>query len=217
MKYVAYFRVSTTRQGNGLEAQQRDVNFYVSSVGGTIINTYREKETGKDTKKEKRLSNRPELLEALAECKRTGATLIVSKVDRLTRDIEDGAHIYKNYKVLFCDHPNITSLELGIFLGMAQQEREFISQRTKAALAVKKAQGVKLGGVYQPENLKRAQQAKHEQSKTTAQRQAFSAIELMDGTLRQKADRLNELGYTTPKGGQWTAIQVSRLIAKFNA
>ena len=216
MKFIAYLRVSTKKQDTGLDAQEKEINNYVSSVGGSIISTYLEKESGKDKRREK-LSNRPKLLEALAESKRTGATIIVQKVDRLTRDIEDGAHIYKNYNVLFCDRPNISSLELGVFLGMAQQEREFISKRTKAALAVKKAQGVKLGGVYQPENLKKAQQAKHDLSKTTAQRQAFSAIELMVGTLRQKADRLNELGYTTPKGGQWTAIQVSRLIAKFNA
>ena len=216
MKFIAYLRVSTKKQDAGLDAQEKDINNYVSSVGGSIISTYLEKESGKDKRREK-LSNRPKLLEALAESKRTGATLIVSKVDRLTRDIEDGAHIYKNYDVLFCDRPNISSLELGVFLGMAQQEREFISKRTKAALAVKKAQGFKLGGKYQPENLKKARQAALEKSKSISQRQAFSAIEFMKGTLRQKADRLNELGYTTPKGGQWTAIQVSRLIAKFNA
>lgn len=75
------------------------------------------------------------LLNNWNECKRLGATLIVAKVDRLTRDIEDGAHIYKNYSVQFCDHPDISPLELGIFLGMAQQEREFISQRTKQGMA----------------------------------------------------------------------------------
>lgn len=210
MKYVAYIRTSTKRQNLGLDAQKEIISQFIAINGGEIVAEYSEQESGKK-------ADRPALRQASEHAKKIGGTVIVAKVDRLTRDASFGMAYVKTNNIVFCDHPKMSTLEQCIFFGMAQQEREFISQRTKAALAVKKAQGVKLGGVYQPENLKRAQQAKHEQSKTTAQRQAFSAIELMDGTLRQKADRLNELGYTTPKGGQWTAIQVSRLIAKFNA
>lgn len=210
MKYVAYIRTSTKRQNLGLDAQKEIINQFIAINGGEIVAEYSEQESGKK-------ADRNALRQASEHAKKIGGAVIVAKVDRLTRDASFGMAYVKTNNIVFCDHPKMSTLEQCIFFGMAQQEREFISQRTKAALAVKKAQGVKLGGVYQPENLKRAQQAKHEQSKTTAQRQAFSAIELMDGTLRQKADRLNELGYTTPKGGQWTAIQVSRLIAKFNA
>ena len=210
MKYVAYIRTSTKRQNLGLDAQKEIISQFIAINGGEIVAEYSEQESGKK-------ADRNALRQASEHAKKIGGAVIVAKVDRLTRDASFGMAYVKTNNIVFCDHPTMSTLEQCIFFGMAQQEREFISQRTKAALAVKKAQGVKLGGVYQPENLKRAQQAKHEQSKTTAQRQAFSAIELMDGTLRQKADRLNELGYTTPKGGQWTAIQVSRLIAKFNA
>lgn len=210
MKYVAYIRTSTKRQNLGLDAQKEIISQFIAINGGEIVAEYSEQESGKK-------ADRNALRQASEHAKNIGGAVIVAKVDRLTRDASFGMAYVKTNNIVFCDHPKMSTLEQCIFFGMAQQEREFISQRTKAALAVKKAQGVKLGGVYQPENLKRAQQAKHEQSKTTAQRQAFSAIELMDGTLRQKADRLNELGYTTPKGGQWTAIQVSRLIAKFNA
>ncbi len=210
MKYVAYIRTSTKRQNLGLDAQKEIISQFIAINGGEIVAEYSEQESGKK-------ADRNALRQASEHAKKIGGAVIVAKVDRLTRDASFGMAYVKTNNIVFCDHPKMSTLEQCIFFGMAQQEREFISQRTKAALAVKKAQGVKLGGVYQPENLKRAQQAKHEQSKTTAQRQAFSAIELMDGTLRQKADRLNELGYTTPKGGQWTAIQVSRLIAKFNA
>lgn len=210
MKYVAYIRTSTKRQNLGLDAQKEIISQFIAINGGEIVAEYSEQESGKK-------ADRNALRQASEHAKKIGGAVIVAKVDRLTRDASFGMAYVKTNNIVFCDHPKMSTLEQCIFFGMAQQEREFISQRTKAALAVKKAQGVKLGGVYQPENLKRAQQAKHEQSKTTAQRQAFSAIELMNGTLRQKADRLNELGYTTPKGGQWTAIQVSRLIAKFNA
>ena len=210
MKYVAYIRTSTKRQNLGLDAQKEIISQFIAINGGEIVAEYSEQESGKK-------ADRNALRQASEHAKKIGGAVIVAKVDRLTRDASFGMAYVKTNNIVFCDHPKMSTLEQCIFFGMAQQEREFISQRTKAALAVKKAQGVKLGGVYQPENLKRAQQAKHEQSKTTAQRQAFSAIELMDGTLRQKADRLNELGYTTPKGGQWTAIQVRRLIANFNA
>ena len=210
MKYVAYIRTSTKRQNLGLDAQKEIINQFIAINGGEIVAEYSEQESGKK-------ADRNALRQASEHAKKIGGAVIVAKVDRLTRDASFGMAYVKTNNIVFCDHPKMSTLEQCIFFGMAQQEREFISQRTKAALAVKKAQGVKLGGVYQPENLKKAQQAKHEQSKTLAQKQAFSAIELMDGTLRQKADRLNELGYTTPKGGQWTAIQVSRLIAKFNA
>lgn len=113
--YIAYYRVSTKKQSLGLEAQQDIISNFVSNAGGTIISEYQEKESGKDVRGEARLSNRPILIAALNECKRLGATLIIAKVDRLTRDIEDGAHIYKNYTVQFCDHPDISPLELGYF------------------------------------------------------------------------------------------------------
>lgn len=223
-QFIAYYRVSTKKQGLGLEAQKDIINGFVSVHGGTIIDSYREKESGKDVQGEARLSNLPLLMEALNECKKIGATLIVTKVDRLTRDIEDGAHIYKNYKVQFCDHPNISPLELGIFLGMAQQEREFISQRTKAGMAksTKKAGNPHL--VAKTEEgmslIDKNHQIISEKKKAKADRaeanvKAYAAIRFMEGSLREKAHYLNRSGFLTTNNKAWQATTVSRLIARY--
>lgn len=223
-QFIAYYRVSTKKQGLGLEAQKDIINSFVSVHGGTIIASYQEKESGKDTHGETRLSNRPLLVEALAECKKIGATLIVAKVDRLTRDIEDGAHIYKNYKVQFCDHPNISPLELGIFLGMAQQEREFISQRTKAGMAksTKKAGNPNLTAKTEEglSLIDKNHQIISENKKAKADRaeanvKAYAAIRFMEGSLREKADYLNRCGFLTTNNKAWQATTVSRLIARY--
>lgn len=224
--YIAYYRVSTKKQSLGLDAQQDIINTYVTNAGGTIVSEYQEKESGKDVHGESRLSNRPILIGALNECKRLGATLIVAKVDRLTRDIEDGAHIYKNYKVQFCDHPDISPLELGIFLGMAQQEREFISQRTKQGmaksakqagnphLAIKSEEGLSL--IERNHQLIK-ENRKSRADKATANVKAFAVIKYMKGTLREKADYLNRNGFVTSTNKTWHPTSVSRLIERYES
>lgn len=223
-EYIAYYRVSTKKQSLGLEAQQDIINTFVSNAGGTIISEYQEKESGKDVRGEARLSNRPILIAALNECKRIGATLIVAKVDRLTRDIEDGAHIYKNYSVQFCDHPDISPLELGIFLGMAQQEREFISQRTKQGMAkstkqagnpnltVKTEEGLSLIE-RNHEIIKRNRRVRADSA--AANVKAYAAIRYLNGTLREKADYLNRNGFVTTNNKTWQPTSVSRLIERY--
>ena len=222
--YIAYYRVSTKKQSLGLEAQQDIISTHVANAGGTIISEYQEKESGKDVRGESRLANRPILIGALNECKRKGATLIVAKVDRLTRDIEDGAHIYKNYSVQFCDHPDISPLELGIFLGMAQQEREFISQRTKQGMAkstkragnphltVKTVDGLSLIEKNH-ELIKKNRKARADSA--TVNVKAYAAIKYLKGTLREKADYLNRNGFVTTNNKNWQATSVSRLIARY--
>lgn len=222
--YIAYYRVSTKKQSLGLEAQQDIISTYVANAGGTIISEYQEKGSGKDVRGESRLANRPILIGALNECKRKGATLIVAKVDRLTRDIEDGAHIYKNYSVQFCDHPDISPLELGIFLGMAQQEREFISQRTKQGMAkstkragnphltVKTVDGLSLIEKNH-ELIKKNRKARADSA--TVNVKAYAAIKYLKGTLREKADYLNRNGFVTTNNKTWQATSVSRLIARY--
>lgn len=222
--YIAYYRVSTKKQSLGLEAQKDIISTYVSIAGGTIVAEYQEKESGKDVRGEARLTNRPILIGALNECKRIGATLIVAKVDRLTRDIEDGAHIYKNYKVHFCDHPSISPLELGIFLGMAQQEREFISQRTKQGMAkstkrvgnphltIKTEDGLAL--IERNHQLIK-ENRKARADKATANVKAYAAIKYMNGTLREKADYLNRNGFVTTTNKTWHPASVSRLMERY--
>lgn len=222
--FIAYYRVSTKKQSLGLEAQQDIISTFVSNAGGTIISEYQEKESGKDVKGEARLSNRPILIAALNECKKLGATLIVAKVDRLTRDIEDGAHIYKNYSVQFCDHPDISPLELGIFLGMAQQEREFISQRTKQGMAKSTKQAGNPNLTIKTEEGLSLIERNHELIKrnrrlradcATANVKAYAAIRYLKGTLREKAEYLNRNGFVTTNNKTWQATSVSRLIARY--
>ena len=222
--YIAYYRVSTKKQSLGLDAQKDIISTYVANIGGAIISEVQEKESGKDARGEARLSNRPILIGALNECKRLGATLIVAKVDRLTRDIEDGAHIFKNYKVQFCDHPDISPLELGIFLGMAQQEREFISQRTKQGMAKSAKQAGNPHLALKTEDGLALIEKNHELIKknrktradrATANVKAFAAIRYMAGTLREKADYLNRNGFVTTNNKTWQATSVSRLIDRY--
>lgn len=141
-KYVIYKRVSTKKQGQsglGLEAQFDICMEYIGKVDGTLAGVYQDIESGTHRK-------RPGLLEAIAKCKETGATLVIAKLDRLARDVE---FIFKvinsGIQIHFCDMPVVNTMILGVFAATAQYERELISERTRAALAVKKAQGVKLG------------------------------------------------------------------------
>ena len=225
-EYIAYYRVSTKKQSLGLEAQQDIISTYVANAGGTIISEYQEKESGKDVHGESRLSNRPLLIEALNKCKKLGATLIVAKVDRLTRDIEDGAYIYKNYRVQFCDHPDISPLELGIFLGMAMQERLFLSQRTKQGMAkstkragnpnltVKTEDGLSLIE-RNHELIKKNRKARADSA--TANIKAYAAIRYMEGTLREKAAYLNRNGFMTANNKSWQPTSVSRLMERYSS
>jgi DNA invertase Pin-like site-specific DNA recombinase len=140
MKFVAYYRVSTAKQGRsglGLEAQQASVRSFVKD--GSILAEYVEVESGKR-------DYRRELSNAIAHAQREGATLIIAKLDRLARSV---AFIFalrdSGVKFLACDMPEANTLTIGLLAALAQHERELISERTKAALTAKKAQGFALG------------------------------------------------------------------------
>src|SRR5215831_2006202 len=140
MKFVAYYRVSTAKQsrsGLGLEAQRTTVQAYVKD--GRIVCEYVEVESGKR-------DNRPELSKAVECARREGATLIIAKLDRLARSV---AFIFvlrdSGVRFIACDMPEANTLTIGLIAALAQHERELISERTKAALAAKKARGCVLG------------------------------------------------------------------------
>ena len=135
---IAYYRVSTNDQNLGIEAQKSIVKQYCVLNSAEIISEYEEHESGKN-------NHRVQLAIALEETVKTGSYLIVAKIDRLTRVAYFGLQLCEKYKIIFCDHPTMGTLEQSIYFGMAQQEREYISQRTKAALAALKSKGVKLG------------------------------------------------------------------------
>jgi DNA invertase Pin-like site-specific DNA recombinase len=138
--YFAYYRVSTQKQGNsglGLEAQRAAVSSLLQ--GAAPVGEYVEVESGKK-------NQRPQLLAAIAEARRVGATLLIAKLDRLSRN---AGFIFalRDSGVAFvcCDMPDANTLTVGLFAVIAQHERETISKRTKDALTAKKARGAKLG------------------------------------------------------------------------
>lgn len=222
--YVAYYRVSTKKQGLGLEAQRTIAQQYTTANEGEIVSEYSEKESAKGSNN----NNRKELYKAMQECKRTGATLLIAKLDRLSRDVEFIAHLQNDSSINFCacDLPEFNTLTLYIFAALAQHERELISSRTKAALRVKKEKGAKLGAhngvshIYGKEDRVKAAEAKRENAKENENsRKAwhFAEYRILCGvTYKTIADELNSEHYPTPKGsGVWRGNMVKRLEARF--
>lgn len=213
---ISYLRVSTQKQGNsglGLEAQRATVADYAKRTGGTIVAEFLEVESGKK-------NSRVQLAEAIAAAKRTGATLVIAKLDRLARN---AAFIFalRDAGVSFvaCDIPEANTLTVGIFAVMAQHEAELISTRTKAALKAKKMRGDKLGT---PANLTAEARAKGRQAhsrnaasnQNTVTAKGYAQLLRNGGaTLRAMAETLNVEGFRTPRGGQFRAVQVLRLLS----
>lgn len=219
-RFVAYYRVSTQRQGQsglGLEAQKATVADYVGRAGGAIIHEFEEIESGKR-------NDRPQLAAALAACRKTGATLIVAKLDRLARNTRFLLTVRDetgDAGVVFCDLPQfppgpIGKLILTIMAAVAEFEAAIISQRTKAALAAAKARGKKLGNP----NLRPATGgiARKRQARTAAREIApfiTAARKAGAGTLLQIGEALTNRGIKTPGGcPTWSAEQVRRIIKR---
>ena len=218
-KFVAYLRVSTAKQGRsdlGLEAQREAVRQFVASRGGKIIApVFVEVETGKR-------NDRPELAKALKRCRLTGATLVVAKLDRLSRNAAFLMTLRDSgVDFVAADLPEANTMTVGVMAVVAQHEREAISQRTKAALAAAKARGRALGGFragaadiakYQHEGVAavrlRASQAAEER------REAIAELQRESISLNAMAARLNGDSVQTSRGGKWTATAVRRTIAR---
>jgi len=216
--YIAYYRVSTQRQGQsglGLDAQKAIVQ---NNVGdGVVVNEYIEIESGKK-------DDRPQLQEALSECKAKNAILIIAKLDRLARSVSFIFDL-KESGVEFqaCDIPQANTLNLGIMATMAQYEREIISERTKAALAAKKAQGFKLGS---PQNLTdkarqrsiEVRRAKAKANKNNSTAAALVKVLRDNGlSLNAIAKQLNDNGYKTSTGKAFTHKQVTNLLKTYQS
>lgn len=214
-QYIAYCRVSTARQGQsglGLEAQQATVKAFVENRGA-LVQEFIEVESGKK-------DARPQLDAALAAAKSTGATLLIAKLDRLSRNV---GFIFalrdSGVDFVACDLPEANTLTIGIFAVMAQHERETIAKRTKDALGAKKARGFTLGT---PANLTTEARAKgvaaikKRAADHLPSKQARSMALLLrekGQTTREIAKALNEGGFTSPKGGAFHATTVLRLLA----
>jgi DNA invertase Pin-like site-specific DNA recombinase len=212
--YTPYYRVSTQKQSNsglGLEAQQAAVRQFVSDPA-QLGQEFVEVESGKK-------NHRPQLFAAIAEARRTGATLLIAKLDRLSRN---AGFIFalrdSGVDFVCCDMPDANTLTVGLFAVIAQHERETISKRTKDALAAKKARGAQLGS---PQNftttvIAQGQAAMQRNAREhQANRQAAQLAELLRAkgqTLWQIAAKLNEAGYRTRRGKEFQATTVQRLL-----
>ncbi len=142
LRLIAYERVSTARQGQsglGLEAQRKTIDAFAASRGAAVLARFTEVESGRNP-------DRPELGKAIQLARLTGATLVIAKLDRLSRNAAFLLTLRDSgVRFLACDMPEANDLTAGIMALVAQQEREAISRRTKEALAVAKARGVRLG------------------------------------------------------------------------
>lgn len=220
MQFVSYLRTSTKDQHLGIEAQRAKALAYAKSQNGKIITEFEEHESGKN-------DNRPQLAMAIAECEKTGATLLIAKLDRLSRRV---AFLFelkekleaKGLDAVCVDMPEImkSTLMLGIMASLAQQERELISQRTRDALAAKKAQGVKLGrpkGVNLDKAVKASIEKRMNDAQIWAENQGKAIIRMSKSmNNNQIALALNEQGIKTRRGGQWTATAVKRILERCN-
>lgn len=218
MKLIAYHRVSTDRQGSsglGLEAQERATSDYAARINGTIVEKFTEIESGKD-------NQRPELHKALHQSKITGSTLVIAKLDRLSRNATFLLTLRDSgVNFVAADMPDANNLTVGIMALIAQHERESISKRTKEALTSAKLRGKKLGNPNGAAALKRA--AKGNSSailtiKDKADSHATDIKPIVDTliakgvtTLQGIADHLNAKGILTPRGKRWHRSSVRNL------
>ncbi len=216
--FVAYYRVSTQKQGRsglGLEAQKADVAQYVRRNGGKLVAEFQEVESG-------RRADRPQLALALERCRLTRAVLVVAKLDRLTRDTGFLAKL-RDSKVPFVavDNPHANALTVTILIAVAEEERRLASVRTKAALAAAKARGVRLGnplGSAAFGERSRAGAREALQRKADAFAQSLSSIvhPLRDAglSLHAIARHLNEQGIVPQYGRTWRPCGVRRILTR---
>jgi DNA invertase Pin-like site-specific DNA recombinase len=213
IKFVTYYRVSTERQGRsglGLEAQQSQAKQYLAAHGGVELASFTEIESGK-------VDARPQLEAALLRCRQTRATLLVAKLDRLSRNISFLFRMRdEGVKFQALDIPEANTLTLGVFAAMAQHEREIISARTKAALAARRARGLPLGtprdlSAYAREAAavgRASIQANAKKHATEVAPEIQAARQQGCTSLRQVAAYRNDQGVVTPRGKLWTAAAV---------
>ena len=217
-KFVAYYRVSTQRQGAsglGLEAQQQTVARFLAERARTAVEEFFEVETGKGANA---LEKRPQLRLALELCKKSGATLLIAKLDRLARNVHFVSGLIETgVEFVAADMPHANKVMIQMHAVMSEWERDQISERTRAALAVAKARGVLLG-VTGPANLRRHITERQDAANTFAARlqglvAGFRALGL---TQRAMVAELNLAGVKAPAGGRWQRGQVQRMLSRLS-
>ena len=206
IQFVPYFRVSTARQGTsglGLDAQRSSSMAYLASVSGELLAEFTEVESGKK-------DARPELTAAIDLCRKTGATLLIAKLDRLARNVAFIANLLESgVRFVAVDMPNADRFMMHVYAAMAEEEGRRISELTRAALASAKARGIRLGanGVTLA-----AQHKKAAEERALAVEGILRRLIRRDGlTFRQAAEALNAMQVPTAGGKGWHSTSVFRV------
>ncbi|MBZ9851225.1 recombinase family protein [Mesorhizobium sp. CA14] len=212
-RYVIYTRVSTEDQGksgHGLDAQRRDIDIFLerfTEVPFEVLGHFCDVLSGKT-------DDRPELGQALALVRKTGAELLVAKLDRLSRKVAFIAALMEDPKVRLrvAQMPHADKFQLHIYAALAEQERDFISARTVAALKEAKAKGKTLGGLRDKTMARNAAIQAKARAEAAPAMAVIGPMRTGGETLTAIAEALNRTGVATSRGGRWTAKQVSRVI-----
>ena len=216
-RFVAYYRVSTDKQGRsglGLEAQRAAVETHVVAGCGAVIVEFIEVESG-------RKKDRPQLATALAAARAHRATLVIAKLDRLARNVHFVSGLMESgVEFVAADMPTVNRLTIHILAAVAEEEARMISARTKAALAAAKARGVALGNPNLRAGSPDQARAANAIRSARARARAVDVLPYLEQarragatTLQQLADALDARGVPTPsgRGTRWQPVQVARV------
>ena len=215
LKFVTYYRVSTKGQGDsglGLDAQKRDIQIYLDNYAGipfVVLGAFTDVASGgKD--------DRPELTKAVAMAKKQKAVLLVAKLDRLSRKVSFVAGLLEDKGLQFkvAQMPHADNFQLHIYAALAEQERDFISKRTKAALAEAKDRGVVLGGLRDKTNARNKQRQLLAVERAESTRKLIAPMIAAGSSLREVAAGLNAAGLKTARGNQYQVTTVARIVKR---
>lgn len=220
-KIIAYYRVSTKKQSLGLEAQEETVQKFADEQGAKVIASYEEKETGRD-------NERPALIKALAHARLIKGTLVVAKLDRLSRNAAFTSQLLESgVDFICCDNPHANRFTIHILAAVAENEANAISTRTREALAVAKRKGVLLGSArpdhWKGREHKRGWKKATKRAALNRTQKAQKNYELIAPQMREWRDkdgltyteiakRLNEGGYPTSTGAKFNTTTVWRIL-----
>jgi DNA invertase Pin-like site-specific DNA recombinase len=207
---VAYIRVSTQKQGAsglGLEAQREAIARFADAERYQVAETFSEIETGKGADA---LERRPQLAAAIKAARKAKCAIVVSKLDRLSRDVHFISGLMQQRVPFIVTElgADTDPFMLHIYAALAEKERRMIGERTRAGLAAAKNRGVKLGGL----NAKGIAEQRAARERAEQLRPIFA--ELAELSARKAAEELNRRGVATPAGGKWHAVTVLRVRAR---
>lgn len=208
-QFVTYRRLSkqeTTGVQYGFDSQDFDIQRLLDTEGGEVIGEFSEFFTGKTV-----WTQRKELVKAVELCEKTGATLLVSKVDRLGRQVESIAHLLNRIPVKIATLPSASNMVIQIMSVMAEEEARAIAERTKAALAAAKERGVKLGGASTRRRVAYDTQYQSTKNKYQVYQKPLENMRAKGYTYDKIAEQFNLMGMTTSKGCSHTKASVNRI------